>query len=146
MFGMLKKALKAGAKEVTADYSQNRNYLEAVAAVAALVANADGDIEPSERTKAVSVIVNHPKLGKMYDQRVIKETADLMFERARDFSGRNSLAKELDDIKSDKQMAEDVYAIGVDIAMADGDLEPAEKDMLAKVANRLQVDASQFDF
>lgn len=146
MFNVLKKAFKATAKEVTADYSQNKNYLEAVAAVAALVANADGDIEPAERTKAVSVIASHPKLGKMYDQRVIKETADQMFERARDFSGRQSLAKELDDIKADKQMAEDVYAIGVDIAMADGDMEPAENEMLKKIAARLQIDASQFEF
>lgn len=43
-------------------------------------------------------------------------------------------------------MAEDAYLIALDIANADGDLEPAEEAVLKKLAARLGVDASKFDF
>jgi tellurite resistance protein len=148
MFGALKKAFKAGAKEVAADYSQNKDYLEAVCAAAALVANADGEIEDSEKSKAVRVISNHPVLSKFYKQNDIEQTSDQMFKRAKDASGRQQLARELDDIKGRDggQMAEDVYLVALDVANADGELEPEEEVVLKKIASRLGVDASKFDF
>lgn len=149
MFGALKKAFGAGAKEIQADYSQNRDYLEAVCAAAALVAMADGEIEDTERTKTVSVLTNHPTLGKMYQQNVIEQTADGMFKRAKDSSGRQQLARELDDIKGRPdaaRMAEDVYLVAVDVSLADGEVEPQEADVLKKIANRLGVDPSRFEF
>lgn len=148
MFGALKKAFKAGAKEVQADYSHNKDYLEAVCAAAALVANADGEIEDSERSKVERVLSNHPVLGKMYQQNVIAQTAETMFKRAKDASGRQALARELDDIKGrdDGKMAEDVYLIALDVANADGEMEPEEEVVLKKIAARLGVDPSRFDF
>lgn len=144
----MKKAFSAGAKEVAADYSQNKDYLEAVCAAAALVANADGEIEDSERSKVVRVLASHPVLGKMYQQGVIEQTAEVMFKRAKDASGRQSLARELDDIKGrdNGQMAEDVYLVAVDVAHADGEIEPEEDVVLKKIASRLNVDPSKFDF
>lgn len=149
MFGALKKAFGAGAKEIQADYSQNRDYLEAVCAAAALVAMADGEIEDTERTKTVSVLINHPTLGKMYQQNVVEQTADAMFKRAKDSSGRQQLARELDDIKGrpdGPRMAEDVYLVAVDVSLADGEVEPQEAEVLKKIANRLGVDPSRFEF
>jgi tellurite resistance protein TerB len=149
VFGMFKKVLKAGAKEIQADYSQNRDYLEAVCAASALVAAADGEIEDSERIKVVKVISNHPVLSKFYAPAIIEQTAETMFKRAKDVSGKQMLARELDDIKTKengKQMAEDVYLIATDVAMADGELEPQEADVLKKIANRLGIDTSSFEF
>ncbi|MFG1465223.1 TerB family tellurite resistance protein [Xanthobacter sp. DSM 24535] len=148
MFGAIKKAFKAGAKEVQADYSQNKDYLEAVCAASALVANADGEIEDSERSKVTRILTNHPVLGKMYQQNQIEVTAETMFKRAKDASGRQALARELDDIKGRDggQMAEDVYLVAVDVANADGEVEPQEAEILKKIASRLNVDTSKFDF
>lgn len=149
MFGALKKAFGAGAREIAADYSANRDYLEAVCAAAALVAYADGDLEDSERTKVIRVCTNHKTLSKFYKQDEIERTVDEMFKRAKDRAGRNSLALELDDIKgkpNGSQMAEDVYLIASDIAMADGELEAEEEVVLKKIAGRLNVDPSKFDF
>lgn len=149
MFGALKRAMGAGAREVKAEYGENKDFLEAVCAAAALVAAADGDIEESERRKVVSIVQNHPTLSKLYQSNVIEQTADTMFKRAKETSGRQLLARELDDIKSrpnGQQMAEDAYLIALDIANADGELEPAEEAVLKKLAARLGVDASKFDF
>lgn len=149
MFGALKKAFGAGAKEISAQYSQNTDFLEAVCAASALVANADGDIEESEKRKVVSIIVNHSVLGKLYQQPMIEQTADRMFKLAKDSSGRQQLARELDDVKGrpdGAKMAEDVYLIAVDIANADGEVEPQEKVVLDKLSARLGVDVTKFDF
>lgn len=149
MFGSLKKAFGAGAKEIKAEYSENKDFLEAVLAASALVAAADGDIEETERRKVISVVSNHATLSKLYASNVIESTADTMFKRAKDASGRNQLARELDDVKNrpgGQQMAEDAYLIALDIAGADGELEPAEVDVLKKIAARLNVDTSKFDF
>lgn len=149
MFGSLKKAFGAGAKEIKAEYSENKDFLEAVLAASALVAAADGDIEEQERRKVISVVSNHATLSKLYASNVIESTADTMFKRAKDASGRNQLARELDDVKNrtgGQQMAEDAYLIALDIAGADGELEPAEVEVLKKIAARLNVDTSKFDF
>ena len=149
MFGVLKRAFSAGATEVKAEYGENKDFLEAVLAAVALVAAADGDIEESERRKAVSIVTNHQTLGKLYKQNDIETTAELMFKRAKDVSGRQQLARELDDIKSrpnGTSMAEDVYLIALDIANADGEVEPQEDVVLKKIAARLGVDPNKFDF
>ena len=149
MFGSLKKAFGAGAKEIKAEYSENKDFLEAVLAASALVAAADGDIEETERRKVISVVSNHATLSKLYASNVIESTADTMFKRAKDASGRNQLARELDDVKNrpgGQQMAEDAYLIALNIAGADGELEPQEAEVLKKIAARLNVDTSKFDF
>ncbi len=149
MFGAVKKAFGAGAKEIKAEYGENKDFLEAVCAASALVAAADGDIEESERRKVVSIITNHPTLSKLYQSNVIESTADAMFKRAKESSGRQQLARELDDIKTrpnGAQMAEDAYLVALDIANADGEVEPAEDAVLKKIAARLGIDTSKFDF
>lgn len=149
MFGFAKKVFSGAAREVSAEYSQNKDFLEAVCAAAALVAAADGDIEESEKRKLVSLISSHATLSKLYQQQQIEATADTMFKRAKDSSGRQQLARELDDIKTKPnaiQMAEDVYLLAVDIANADGEVEPQEDVVLKKIAARLNVDPTKFEF
>jgi tellurite resistance protein len=72
MFNSLKRAFKAGATEVRAEYAENKDYLEAVCASCALVANADGNVSDVEKTKVISVISNHPTFSKLYNRNDIK--------------------------------------------------------------------------
>ncbi|OYX08924.1 MAG: hypothetical protein B7Z15_14695 [Rhizobiales bacterium 32-66-8] len=149
MFGVLKKALGGASREVSAAYGENKDFLEAACAAVALVAAADGDIEDSERQKATRLLSNHGELSKLYKQTDIEQTLATMFARAKDASGRQQLARELDDIKgrpSGAKMAEDVYLIGLDIAHADGEVEPQEQDVLNRLAARLGVDPARFEF
>lgn len=149
IFGALKKAVSSGAREVSAEYSTNKDFLEAVCAASALVAMADGELEDTERNKAISIITGHSVLSKLYQRDVIEQTVDTMFKRAKDSSGRQALAREMDDIKGRPEgakMAEDVYLIACDISMADGTAEPQEVEVLKKIANRLGVDPARFEF
>lgn len=149
MFNFVKRAAKAVSREAAAEYGQNKDFLEGVCAAAALVSAADGEIEDAERTKVIAVISGHKTLGAIYSQNDIQTVADEMFKRAKDGSGRIQLARELDDVRSKpngRHMAEDIYAIARDIASADGEVEPKEQEVLAKIASRLQVDPKAFDF
>jgi len=149
VFGLLKRVAGGAAREVASEYGQNKDFLEAVCAAAALVAAADGDIEEAEKRKVVALITNHATLGKLYKSSDIEGTASAMFARAKDASGRQQLARELDDIKdkpAGAKMAEDVYLLALDIAHADGEVEPAEEKVLAKIASRLGVNPSDFEF
>jgi tellurite resistance protein len=150
MFGALKSAFKAGAKasatELQAKYGENKDFLEAVCAGVALVAAADGDIEDAEVGAVQRLVSGNEKIASVYQPHQINEVSSKMLALAKTQSGKQSLARQLDDIKGNATMCEDVYLIASDIAYADGELEPAEKETLAKIAKRLNVDVSKFDF
>lgn len=149
MFGFAKKIIKGAAREVSTDLGKNKDFLEACCAAAALVAAADGDIEESEKRKVVSLAMKNPTLGKLYNSSDIERTADEMFKRATDRSGRQALANELQDVKkleNAQEVADQVYLFALDISEADGEVEPEEKAVLAKIASLLGVDPGKFEF
>lgn len=150
--GRMMKGLSGVARDVGAmadQYKGDNDFLEAVCAASALVAFADGKLEDSERAAAIRIITAHPVLSKAYDRNSIEQTLQTMLGRATDASGRHSLGRELDDIKSKQnamQMSEDVYLIALDIAGADGNVGDDEKVVLDKIAKKLGVDTTKFDF
>lgn len=149
MLGIFKRMAKAGAREIKQEYGKSKDFLEAVCAASALVAAADGDISDVERGKAVSLVSNHSDLSKLYQRNDIETTLETMFKRAKDASGRQQLARELDDIKGIQdgaKMAEDVYLVALDIAASSGDVDAKEQEVLNKIAARLGVDPKKFEF
>lgn len=150
LFGGLKSAFKAGAKasatELAGKYKENIDFLEAVCAGVALVAAADGEIEDSEVGAVQRLVSGNDKISACYQPHQINEISTKMLALAKTQSGKQNLARQLDDIKGNPTMCEDVYLIAADIAFADGELEPAEKETLAKIAKRLNVDPSKFEF
>lgn len=147
--GLIARVAKGAVREVSAEYSQNKDFLEAVCAAVALVAVADGDIEESEKRSAVSIVTAHPTLGKLYQQGDIEECLSAMFSRAKTHTGRASLGRELADVKgkpNSPQMCEDVYLVATDIAGADGDVDEKEAAVLEKIANFLGVDPAKSIF
>jgi len=149
IFGALKKAIASGVKEVSSEYGKTDDFLNAVCSSSALVANADGVIEDSERTKAISLIRNHSTLSKLYSGDKIEETTDRMLKLSKDKSGRQELARYIDKVRgleNGKAMSEDVYLVAADIASADGSVAPEEEAVLKKIADRLGVDPSKFEF
>lgn len=148
MFGILKKVIGAAggaaAKEVASKYKGNRDYLEAVCAVAALVAAADGEIEDSEIKATQELVSNNDALSSIYSKSDIEDIMGKYLAKAKSLSGRIALKRELADVKNNPQQAEDVFAVGVDVAMADGEMEPEEQKRLAEIAKVLGVDPKAF--
>lgn len=149
IWNAIKSAVSSGAREINKEYGKTPDFLNAVAASAALVANADGSIEDAERTKTISLIRNHSTLSKLYSGDQIETTVDRMLKLSKDLSGKQELARAIDKIcglEGGKVMAEDVYLIAADIAASDGSVGEEEEKVLAKIATRLSVDTKKFEF
>lgn len=149
LFGAIANAFKTGAREINKEYGKNDDFLLAVCASSALVANADGIIEDSERTKTISLIRNHSTLSKLYNGDKIEATVDRCLKLSKDKSGKQELARYLDHVRNTdnaKAICEDVYLVAADIAAADGSVGPEEEQVLKKIADRLSVDTTKFDF
>lgn len=85
-------------------------------------------------------------LAGAFSTREIENTADAMCTRAQGSRvGRAGLYKELKDIASDKDMAETVLLTALDVADSDGQVEPEEKVVLAKIAGTLGLNLANYD-
>ena len=128
-----------------AKVSGKKDFLEAVCAAAALIAVADGEIEDDEVKATTKAIVANKALAG-FDSRTIEATAQSMFDRASQGRvGKVGLWKEIDDVSSDADMCEAVYVTALDISESDGEIEPAEKAILDKLAQTLKIDPKKYD-
>lgn len=136
MFNIFKKA----ATDQLNKYSGNKDFLEAVCATAALVASADGEIEEGEVKAAIASVKGNETLTKLYTEADIDSALDVQLGRAKTFSGRAKLWRELEDVAAkDATLRQDVFLAGVDVAHGDGELEPEERKVLVQVAQKLGV-------
>lgn len=141
MFGKIfgKKAEAAVQK-----FSGRTDFLEAACASAALVASADGEIEDSEIDATVKAIKANKALAQGFDQMTIDKTINAMLDRAGGGRvGRSGLRKEVLEVAKDPEMAEAVILTALDVAEADGEIEPAEQKVLEALAKDLGVDLSR---
>lgn len=148
---MFKSIFAAGAKELNKEYGKTEDFLNAVAASCALVAYADGTLEDSEKKKAMEVLTGHTQLSSLYQRAQIENALNSALSHATTASGKQELARNLDKVlglPNGSQMADDVYLVAVDVASSNHNGKPGEDEqrVLDKLANRLHVDATKFDF
>lgn len=147
----LKSALSSGAKELNKEYGKSENFLDAVCASCALVAYADGTLEDSEKKKAMEVLTGHTQLAALYQRAQIENALNSALSHAQTASGKQELARELDRVLSlpnGTQMAEDVYLVALDVASSNAhhSIGEDEQKVLDRLAKRLNVDPSKFEF
>jgi tellurite resistance protein len=141
VFNKLKNAFSGSVNK----YSGKKDFLEAVCAACALVSAADGELEDAEIVQTVKGIASNPALAGAFSSREIEQTADAMCKRAQGGRvGRAGLFKELEDIASDKDMAETVLLTALDVADSDGEMEPAEKAVLEKIAQTFGLNLASY--
>ena len=142
MLGLFKKKLADSVKKL----SGNTDFLEAVCAGAALVACADGDISDTEVETTIKTVSSNPTLNAAFSQSQIGATIDTMLKRAQaGRTGRVGLYKEIDDIASNDDMKEIVYLCALDVAEAEGGIDPTEQAVLNKIASKLSLDPKKYD-
>lgn len=140
MFAKLKSLLGDKAKK----FSGRTDFLEAVCAASALVASADGDLDDKELLAAVKAVKSNAALAAAFDERTIETTMDRMCSRAVGRVGKSGLYREIEDIKSDHDMAETVLLVALDVADSGG-ISPEERAVLAKVASSLNLDLAKYE-
>lgn len=141
MFGFKRKA-----KEIKADLIkvENRKLLQAVCGAGIWVSAADGNIEDSEVKKLEKVISSNKHL-KIYGA----ETTSTVDEFEQKFTdsiraGRLEVRKLLEEISSNRDEAELVLVIVLDVAEANGDVGDDEQAVINEIAKLLGLDASKY--
>lgn len=141
MFG---KMFGRKADAVVQKFSGRTDFLEAVCAAAALVAAADGEIEDAEVKATVKAVKANKALSGGFDQSAIEASINKMLDRAGGGRvGRSGLWDEIREVAKDPEMSQAVVLTALDVAEGDGEIEPAEKIVLERLAKDLSVDLNR---
>ena len=135
MLGIFKKKGAKAAKSIAK--IENRDLMQAIVAGSMLVAAADGEIEPEEMDSLGKIIASNDSLkhfGNEIDNTIqkYKDILDAGF-----LLGKTKLKRELEDISSNQEHAEEVFVTMITIAQADGELEPDEYKVLVEMGRVL---------
>lgn len=139
LFGKKAAAAKAEVKKF-----ENRDLMEAIVGGSLLVAYADGQLEDEELANLEAQITANPSLdhfGPEIGKTINRFTS--MFE-AGFRVGQMKVLREIADIKSSPQEAEEVFVTMITIAEADGEIEPAELEVLKRVGRELGISLKEF--
>ncbi|MET9292829.1 TerB family tellurite resistance protein [Streptomyces sp. NPDC003077] len=121
-------------------------FRDASMAMCALVAAADGSVDPSERQRVAQLIMsnevlqNFPAddLRRRFENYLDKLTADFDF-------GKVSLMQEIGKVKKKPTEARAVIQIGIVIGGADGDFDKTEQAIVREVCFALDIAPAEFD-
>jgi tellurite resistance protein TerB len=132
MFGKLFGKGKAAVKQFT-----NRDLLQGSIAAGVLVAFADGDCSDNEVDTLLTMLEANPALGAFSSEipAVLEDYCRQMNVSAR--AGKRNLMKEIRDCTEDKEEAEQILIVALDVADADGEVTPEEQALLENIATSL---------
>lgn len=136
MFGKL-FGKKASAAKAEIKKFENRDLMEATVGGCLLVAFADGECEDAEIKTIESLLRTNKALegfGHELTDTVNRFTVRL---KAGYRVARVEILREIEEVKGNRQEAEDVLVTMLTIAEADGEIEEAEQKELSTVADRL---------
>ncbi|WP_338894937.1 TerB family tellurite resistance protein [Streptomyces sp. TG1A-60] len=121
-------------------------FRDASMAMCALVAAADGTIDPSERQRVAQLIATNEvlqnfdamDLQRRFDENLNKLTADFAF-------GKVSVLQEVAKAKKKPAEARAVIQIGIVIGGADGDFDKTEQAVVREACFTLDLPPHEFD-
>ncbi|MDN3027221.1 TerB family tellurite resistance protein [Streptomyces sp. S.PB5] len=121
-------------------------FRDASMAMCALVAAADGTVDPSERQRVAQLIATNEvlqnfdatDLQRRFDENLNKLTADFAF-------GKVSVLQEIAKAKKKPAEARAVIQIGIVIGGADGDFDKTEQAVVREACFTLDLPPHEFD-
>lgn len=121
-------------------------FRDASMAMCALVAAADGQVDPSERQRVASLIAtndvlrNFPAddLQRRFEENLAKLTADYSF-------GKVGLMQTIGKVQKKPTEARAVIQIGIVIGGADGDFDKTEQALVREVCFAVGINPEEFD-
>jgi tellurite resistance protein TerB len=134
------------AKNAVSDEVSKLNRQDDVAAtlaVVALVAGADGEVEPQERAMAVDFVRNGD-VFKNFDRTTLADTLESYFKKSTNPIMRDDLFDVIKAVADEPDTIRKVIRAGIAIAGSDGEFEPQEKEVLLEVCELVKVPASEF--
>ena len=124
---------------------RNRPFMLAIASGCALVAAADGHVDPSERAKMGKFIKASKELEVFEVSDVIKAFTDASEKFDFDFDiGKAECLKVIGAIRKDPSAARLLVRVCVAIGGADGNFDDDEKRVVREICGELGLQASEF--
>lgn len=129
-----KKDLKSGA------------FRDASMAMCALVAAADGSIDPTERQRVAQLITSNDVLQNFPAEDLRQRFEDYLGKLTADFDfGKVTVLQEIAKAKKKPEEARAVIQIGIVIGGADGDFDATERGVVREACFSLGLAPSDFD-
>jgi tellurite resistance protein TerB len=128
------------------DQFRNKEFASASMAMCALIAAADGSIDPSERQKTAALISNNDVLA-IFDSADLRQKFDFYCDKLNsDFDfGKVEAVATIGKLKSKPEQARAVVSIGIIIGGADGDFDAHERAAVRDVCFAVGIDPTEFD-
>lgn len=143
--------LKGAAQSLAGDLQKagkqfmNREFAEASMAACALIAAADGKIDPTERSKTAQFISSNSML-QSFDVATLKQKFDFYcgkLEQDFDF-GKIEAIQAVSKLKSKPDAARAAVQVAVVIANADGNFDDHERRVLKEICNAVGINPAEF--
>jgi tellurite resistance protein TerB len=134
--------LKDGLKHKARQFN-NATFKNSLMAVCALIAAADGTIEPEEKTKVAKLIGSNEALAD-FDAVELRDTFLGYCDKAKDEFARFDLLSEVRKIKGHRDQAETAMKIGLIIANADGNFDDSEKKVVVELCKALGLPSEDY--
>jgi tellurite resistance protein len=130
-------------KEEFARYRGDSAFLQASVAAAALIVNADGQIEDSELDAALKGLTAHELLSSIYKGSEIEDALNKAVSDSKTRAGRLALNRALESASARKvEERQDIFMIAADTADVGG-IGDDEKKALTTVGDLLRLDAAK---
>jgi tellurite resistance protein TerB len=122
---------------------ENKDLAEAAIGAAMLIASADGEVEDSELQTLQAVVTSMDQFKHHQSEIGIMIDKYAQLLKAGALIGKMNIMREIADCRGSEQEIEDVLAVAITIAGADGEFEPAEVKVLKEIAVKLNFPASR---
>ena len=125
---------------------KNKDFANATMAMCALIAAADGSIDPAERSKVTGLITSNDilsifpatELRDRFDHFCGKLTADYDF-------GKVEAIQAVAKVKPKQDQARSVIQIGIIVGGADGNFDAQERRVVREACFAVGIDPTEFD-
>lgn len=125
---------------------RNSDFADGSMAMCALIASADGSIDPEERRKTAALITSNETL-KIFPATELKEKFDFYLDKVAadaDF-GRIEALQAISKLKKKEDQARAVIQVGIVIGGADGNFDKDEMKAVRDACNAVGISPSDFD-
>lgn len=148
MLNWLKDKANVARATMAAEVSnyRNREFMEAVVAACALIANADGNVSPAEKQKMIAYVGSADELKNFKTDQVISFFQSILgkFEFDKEI-GKAEALKVIGRIKDKHEQARMVVRVACVIGASDGEFDPAERQVVREICVDLGLDPADFD-
>jgi tellurite resistance protein TerB len=138
-FGKKVGAAKAEMKKV-----ENRDLMQAIVGAMVMIAYADGECERSELEKIERLIKANESLSHFGNEINTTMGRYIEYMEAGPRLGTMKIMREISEVKNNAHEAEEVFALAITIAEADGEIEPAELKVLTAIGRELGLRLQDF--